>query len=1255
MKISKLLVLSALFATATSVKAEVPDGIWQMPEPQGLEFTTFSDEVDENGDAIHYYLYNPGAKMFFASGNSWNTQASVRTFGYPFWVTYSTEEDAPEGSYELWNYVNNADRTDVTGNHNLFTDDGGSTWVDHGSQGNYSWTFTIVGDFVRFQNVALIADVPDYAGKYIGWTGDYAGEKNSSILRMIAPDTEGTCIDWRAVTVASYEAFVADEAAYGAYTNGVECFFLAKQLRDLLVEGEEIGADIAGALAVYTNTSSTKAQLTQAIADAKEAIDKRKQELVDQGYDNATVENPVVVSDKFLKNYDFKGDDLTTGWKGTSFGSYGPKENAEHYNKTYDTYQDVNGGLHPGVYAVGVNAFYRAGNAQPAWDNYKAQNAQSKYAKVYAKVGATERESAIVSPCSALIPDGTQVVGAWSQCVDTDEDGNSTTYIIPNNMEGAEYAMHTMGLYANKVLVAVNADTDTLRLGVRKSAGVDGDWSIFDDFSLTYYGKGADACNLYLTEALKNFGEVSIEDGVLYTPAYLEAYKAKIQEEHVANSLDEVNEVLNGIEEAYKDLQKNMELWSDWQKLVAKIQAYTADSENDQFDTVGEMGDYLLEAGPDGEAVEDIIEDPRMTNEELEAEIAKLNDMIDRFNEEYKNKMEPGVAGNADRLLKNPGFDDDKDINYGGAEGWTVDRIDGGNVVRGPLGQGNKDLMESALGYMNYCFESWHCHKWDVWQEIQNAPAGLYELQVQGYVRCEVGGYNRGDELVDPYISPVYLYMNNALSQFPSVYSETPAELGHEFTTVESWTTEEINGNLYPNSMGGAAQCFAWDMYKTKAYGLIMKKGDPFRIGVKMDANQDWWCIFDNFHLTWYGYDPEYIRPALEEAIATINADQPMGKEQYNKAFALQTAAMEAIAGGDGETMFNVLSEIYDLQSSILESVSLFSQLQNANTGLYEAMWASTNDAARNEANTLFNRIDNGINDHEFEDADVPGLLEQIQMMITKLKIPAGVATDDDPIEYTDVIVNPNYDENANGWSGTGAAWSDSGYNAEIFGKNYDYYQDIMGLPAGTYRLDVQAFYRAGSAANDYNSYVANPDSLNYAFIYAQTIQGTDTVTYSVPMKRLAAEALVGDSFDGYVQVKNSTDEEEGLYVPNSMTTAGEVFAMDKDNGEPYYKNYGPVFKVQEGQKVRIGLKKGIDLTDNWTIFDNWQLWCFGTESSLNPSGDPSGINGVSDAQLVKVEFFTLDGRRAANAQKGLVIMKQTLGNGNIIVKKIQK
>ena len=212
------------FAPGQQQVITVPDGIWDIPEPQGLEFTTFTS------DGTYYYLYNPGAKMFFASGNSWNTQASVRTFGYPFWVTESSEEGAPEGSYELWDDFSNADRTDVTGPHNLFTDDGGSTWVDHGSQANYSWMFEIVGDFVRFQNVALAAAKPEYAGTYIGWAGDYAGDKNSSVLKMIAPDTPGTCIDWRAVTTASYEEFVASEA-YTVYTNGVECFFLAKQLQ----------------------------------------------------------------------------------------------------------------------------------------------------------------------------------------------------------------------------------------------------------------------------------------------------------------------------------------------------------------------------------------------------------------------------------------------------------------------------------------------------------------------------------------------------------------------------------------------------------------------------------------------------------------------------------------------------------------------------------------------------------------------------------------------------------------------------------------------------------------------------------------------------------------------------------------------------------------------------------------------------------------------------------------------------------------
>jgi hypothetical protein len=37
------------------------------------------------------------------------------------------------------------------------------------------------------------------------------------------------------------------------------------------------------------------------------------------------------------------------------------------------------------------------------------------------------------------------------------------------------------------------------------------------------------------------------------------------------------------------------------------------------------------------------------------------------------------------------------------------------------------------------------------------------------------------------------------------------------------------------------------------------------------------------------------------------------------------------------------------------------------------------------------------------------------------------------------------------------------------------------------------------------------------------------------------------------------------------------------------------------------------------------------------------------------VEYFTLDGRKATSAQKGIMIQKVTLDNGATIIKKIRK
>ena len=123
MKISRLLVLSALWLGLTgTANAGVPDGVWTMPEPTGLTFV----DADQFQSGERYILYNPATKMFFASGNGWNTMASLRTFGMEIWLDAATETDAPEGTYRLCdNNVKNPSRQ--TGEGDMFTDDGNST------------------------------------------------------------------------------------------------------------------------------------------------------------------------------------------------------------------------------------------------------------------------------------------------------------------------------------------------------------------------------------------------------------------------------------------------------------------------------------------------------------------------------------------------------------------------------------------------------------------------------------------------------------------------------------------------------------------------------------------------------------------------------------------------------------------------------------------------------------------------------------------------------------------------------------------------------------------------------------------------------------------------------------------------------------------------------------------------------------------------------------------------------------------------
>ena len=94
------------------------------------------------------------------------------------------------------------------------------------------------------------------------------------------------------------------------------------------------------------------------------------------------------------------------------------------------------------------------------------------------------------------------------------------------------------------------------------------------------------------------------------------------------------------------------------------------------------------------------------------------------------------------------------------------------------------------------------------------------------------------------------------------------------------------------------------------------------------------------------------------------------------------------------------------------------------------------------------------------------------------------------------------------------------------------------------------------------------------------------------------------------------------------------------------------IFRVGEEGKARIGVNIKFVLDGDWTVWDNWTLKYYGANSAK----DPDVVNGVKDASalahVVKTEVFNLSGAQVKNG-KGVAIVRQTLSNGTVRVKKV--
>ena len=1198
MKITRLLVLGAVLLLGSNAARAVDANVW----PQPAAPTEFASMVD--GET--YYFYNVGSNMFFTQGNAWGTQASVGHKG----LKVRIESDS-EGAYHLTDYCESKSQWLWW----WFVEDGVAMYVDYNGQADHLWEIKDMGGNVYRLSPSSLNPNVNNNNAYVGL--NRTTDPATTVLTADNTENGGAFIDWKLVPEAYGESFFTEE--YIAYGN---LYDAAMQLKEQLDKAEAIGANVADQIAVYNNTNSSLEEINAAITAVKDAIQQREAEQVLEEYANATVEKPVDVTKLFIKNPSFVGNDLT-GWSGDAFGAYNPQENAEHFNKNYNTYQELTE-LREGVYRFGVNAFYRAGDAQPAYDNFKAQNEQSRYAKVYAETATDVITNSIASPYTARLTDQ-MTTGTWSWGTDA-ETGES--FAIPNNMVAADEFFKAGYCNDNSVVVVVS--DGNLKVGVRKSTSTSNDWSIFDDFSLKYYGNGDDAYQLYLQDALSNLVEINVGDN-LVTQSYVDAYNEARAAAANAKTKDEILSAIRAITSASDDISKNIELWKEIIALQDQALAYGSDPNYDPKYT------ELLAEWAEFDS-RDLIRKATATNEELEAEIARVNNLI------KEALTHPGEGADMTNLLVNPNFQE-------GKKGWTQEAASGGNVNTG----GPAD---------NLCYEAWNNAGFDIYQVVENAPMGVYEISVQGFYRRGRGTayqmYLDGEQYTTKETCPVFIYMNANTTPFTNIFGD-PVQITDEsfYSSGSTDFSSELNNNdgvtyYFPNGMVSAGIAFSAGMYTQSAYGLVAQDGDIIRIGVKGVSNQDGdsWCIWDNFKLTYRGFRADVVRPVLEQAIidGENSLSAPIGKDVVGELQAAIDEAKQVVNGDDGKAMFEALTKLFDMQEAVNDSKKLFATLEAANEKLANAIRSAVaSSAVINEATNMNSDITAGLDNHTYSNSEVEELINEINKMINRLGIPTNMDTASDaaPVECTTVIVNPMYvDGNDEGWTG-GAAINATATDAEKFNTNFDYYQLLQGLPAGTYKVSLTGFYRAGGYANDYSTYTEDPTQNNNAFLYATA--GEDTV--SVALHRLSSQAQVYEALsDGWVYV----NEENFLAVPNSMTTAGDAFqSSDPNTNIPLYSGNNVIVKVGDEGRLTIGLKKNVLLTDDWTIWTNWQLFYYGKDSNLSESDNPLSIETAAIGNVVKAEFFTIDGARTSGLQKGITIVRETLGDGTTRVRKV--
>lgn len=891
--------------------------------------------IDAKTDGTYMYMYNVGAGQFFCGGNEWTTRASIGTEGYKMYFKQYTVDGAWDGkTVELWDFASPYGSTTFY-EYSMFIDnEAGICWVDRAGQSNYLWNLTKNPDN-GYYRLSMAAANPDYStwyetdkpGTFFGWDAALNNGTNTRLWAFLDPTVETNHVDW---------AFISEED-YQAHQTALEVFNASEPLKEQLLLAASMGVtDISTQEAVYNNMASTIDELNNAYWEVRNLNRQYEEQTVTA--DNPVDKTSLIVNPEHNNNQ-------TLPWDIPAFMTVN-YDVAESYNQTFNHYQSIND-IPNGVYALTVRGFFRPYSSREAYKGFKPGSV------VYGYNGSTTQTQPLPSIYA----------GASTDSLGVNREKRYNGYYLPENLEGASYYLQDAERGPKyDVTVMFYVEYGYMTIGVKQESLLSQtDWSVWDNWRLTYYGNSADAYQKWMEQTVANAPDYS---NAAITQSLKEEYTTLLANMKATNATEATanTELLNAM---LSDIKTNEAAWETYAKAVDRAKTLLTqeglDSENE---SVQSLKSYV-----EKDAVS-ITESKTLGTNEILAEAGKVEYKVNEIAIQSLNGNSVDVT---DLLLTNYDFEntaDGRNDDTGWEGSWTA--------------FGGTDE--------NQCMEAYGM-TFDVHQEAKGAPVGIYEVSLQGFFRIERGQsaydlYLSGDQL-----SPGGVYVNNNMNLMKCVFDE-PVRTNDSIFSDQALATEpESNPSLiidaatgdslyFPNNMLTAGEAFAAGMYVSKARGLVAKAGDELRIGVKGSLGSTTWAIWDNFKVVYHGKQPEYVKSYLQDAVANANdnLNKRIGKEIKEALTARIATGEAALANGDGEVMFNALVGLYDISDSTLTSISTINPVYLAAKELLIASKMSMG-TQREEAATLAQTIMDGIEAYAYNTDEMTELLNQIQNM----------------------------------------------------------------------------------------------------------------------------------------------------------------------------------------------------------------------------------------------------------------------------------